>query len=52
MGENKYLTDLIGRLEIPKVNSTRVRMDFERFSVTGVVISILLQGMNLGFVRN
>ena len=50
MGRNKYLIGFIGRLETPKVNFTRVKMVCERFSVTTVVISILLQGTNLGFI--
>lgn len=49
MGENKYIIGFIVRHEIPKINLVRVKTVCKRFSVTTVVISILLQGTNLGF---
>lgn len=50
MGGNKYLIGFTGRLETPKINFTSVKMVCERFPVTTVVISILLQGTNLRFI--
>ena len=52
MGGNKYLIGFTGRLETPKINFTSVKMVRERFPVTAVVISILLQGTNLGFIHS
>ena len=52
MGGNKYLIGFTGRIETPKINFTSVKMVCEGFSVTTVLISILLQGTNLGFIHS
>ena len=50
MGGNKYVIGFTGRLETPKINFTSIKMACERVPVAAVVISILLQGTNLGFI--
>ena len=52
MGGNKYLIGFTGRIETPKINFTSIKMVCERFSVTTVLISILFQGTNLGFIHS